>query len=59
MAVQVAKSCRPDVLVIQGSDAGGNGLVQSSSIISLLPECADNLETAASSVFLSLRPEEL
>jgi len=30
-------------LVIQGSDAGGHGLAQSGSIISLLPECADAL----------------
>jgi nitronate monooxygenase len=43
MAVHAAKSCRADVLVIQGSDAGGHGLAQSSSIISLLPECADAL----------------
>jgi nitronate monooxygenase len=45
MALDVAKSCRPDVLVIQGSDAGGHGLAQSSSIITLLPECADTLAT--------------
>lgn len=44
MAMDVAESCKPDVLVIQGSDAGGHGLAQSSSIISLLPECADALE---------------
>lgn len=43
MAVKIAKSCTPDVLVIQGSDAGGHGLARSSSIISLLPECADAL----------------
>ncbi|CZT02516.1 hypothetical protein WAI453_002069 [Rhynchosporium graminicola] len=42
-AIDVAKSCKPDVLVIQGADAGGHGLAQSSSIISLLPECADSL----------------
>jgi nitronate monooxygenase len=42
-AVQVAKACKPDVLVIQGADAGGHGLVRSSSIISLLPETADAL----------------
>ncbi|KAL2068741.1 hypothetical protein VTL71DRAFT_15079 [Oculimacula yallundae] len=42
-AVDIAKSCKPDVLVIQGADAGGHGLVQSSSIISLLPECVDAL----------------
>jgi nitronate monooxygenase len=43
MAVDFAKSCKPDVLVIQGADAGGHGLAQSSSIIALLPECADAL----------------
>jgi nitronate monooxygenase len=43
MALDVAKSCKPDVLVIQGADAGGHGLVLSSSIISLLPECSDAL----------------
>ncbi|KAE9366157.1 NPD-domain-containing protein [Stipitochalara longipes BDJ] len=43
MALFVAKACKPDVLVIQGSDAGGHGLAQSSSIITLLPECADAL----------------
>lgn len=31
------------MLVIQGSDAGGHGLAQSSSIISLFPECYDAL----------------
>jgi len=43
MALDAARSCEPDVLVIQGADAGGHGLAQSSSIISLLPECADVL----------------
>jgi nitronate monooxygenase len=43
MALDVAKSCKPDMLVIQGADAGGHGLAQSSSIISLLPECSDVL----------------
>jgi nitronate monooxygenase len=42
-ALHSARTCNPDVLVIQGSDAGGLGLPQSSSIISLLPECADAL----------------
>jgi nitronate monooxygenase len=45
MALDTAKSCIPDVLVIQGSDAGGHGLSRSSSIITLLPECADTLAT--------------
>ncbi|CZT15228.1 related to FMN-dependent 2-nitropropane dioxygenase [Ramularia collo-cygni] len=39
-AVSLAK---PDVLVIQGSDAGGHGLSQSASIISLVPEVMDML----------------
>jgi nitronate monooxygenase len=46
LAVEVAKSCKPDVLVIQGSDAGGHGLSQSSSIINLVPEVEDALATA-------------
>jgi nitronate monooxygenase len=44
LAVEIAKSCKPDVLVIQGADAGGHGLVKSSSIITLLPETADALK---------------
>lgn len=46
MTVAVAKACHPDVLVIQGSDAGGHGLAQNSSLISLLPECRDALDAA-------------
>jgi nitronate monooxygenase len=42
-ALEVACTCSPDVLIIQGSDAGGHGLAQSSSIISLFPECFDAL----------------
>ena len=44
-ALEVAKTCHPDVLVIQGSDAGGHGLVQSCSLMTLLPECADALKS--------------
>lgn len=43
-AIEVARRCRPDLLVIQGSDAGGHGLKQSASIVSLLPECVDALK---------------
>ncbi|KAI4249867.1 MAG: hypothetical protein LQ352_005518 [Teloschistes flavicans] len=43
-ALEIAKLCCPDVLVIQGSDAGGHGLSRGAGIISLLPECADALE---------------
>ncbi|KAL4963527.1 nitronate monooxygenase [Aspergillus stella-maris] len=42
-AVSVAEALAPDVLVIQGSDAGGHGLAQSASIITLLPEVKDAL----------------
>ena len=38
-------SHRPDVLVIQGSDAGGHSLKRGAGIITLLPETADALET--------------
>ena len=43
-AVEVAYSCHPDVLVVQGADAGGHGLVQSTGIVTLLPEVADALK---------------
>ena len=40
-AIEVAKTIKPDVIVLQGSDAGGHGLQQRASIISLLPEVSD------------------
>lgn len=42
-AIEVAKLCKPDVLVIQGSDAGGHGLERGASIVSLIPEVDDAL----------------
>ncbi|GAB7332659.1 hypothetical protein MBLNU13_g04416t1 [Cladosporium sp. NU13] len=39
-AVELAS---PEVLVVQGSDAGGHGLAQSASVISLVPEVVDML----------------
>lgn len=45
-AMEVMKVARPDVLVLQGADAGGHGLRQSASIISLVPETRDALEAA-------------
>lgn len=36
-------SCKPDVLVVQGTDAGGHGLNQGASIIPLLPEVHDKV----------------
>ena len=43
-ALELAKRCKPDVLVVQGADAGGHGLERGASIISLLPEVADALK---------------
>ena len=42
-ALEVTKMCHPDVLVVQGADAGGHGLAQGAGIVSLLPEVADAL----------------
>ena len=43
-AVRVVEVVRPDVLVLQGSDAGGHGLADRASIVSLVPEVRDALE---------------
>lgn len=40
-ALEVAKTTKPDVLVVQGVDAGGHGLAHSASLISLVPEVID------------------
>jgi nitronate monooxygenase len=40
------RTTRPDVLVLQGTDAGGHGAVRSASIISLVPEAHDALQAA-------------
>lgn len=42
-AVKVAREAKPDVLVTQGSDAGGHGLAKSAGLVSLLPEVRDAL----------------
>lgn len=42
-AIEVAQSCQPDVLVVQGADAGGHGLAHGAGIVTLLPEVADSL----------------
>ncbi|OBT88399.1 hypothetical protein VE02_02334 [Pseudogymnoascus sp. 03VT05] len=41
-----AKLCQPDVLVLQGADAGGHGLAASASIVALVPETTDALREA-------------
>lgn len=43
-AVAVAETLRPDVLVVQGSDAGGHGLARSASVLTLVPEVRDALQ---------------
>lgn len=40
-ALEVVREARPDVLVVQGTDAGGHGLAQGAGLISLLPEVSD------------------
>jgi nitronate monooxygenase len=42
-AEEVVKACKPDVLVVQGGDAGGHGLNKAASIVTLVPEAADLL----------------
>ncbi|KAI0515196.1 inosine monophosphate dehydrogenase [Xylaria bambusicola] len=42
-AAEVARTAAPDVLVIQGSDAGGHGFARGASVVSLLPETAVRL----------------
>lgn len=43
-ALELAEECRPDVLVMQGSDAGGHGPFPGAGIISLVPEVQDALK---------------
>ncbi|KAK5448066.1 hypothetical protein LTS15_009090 [Exophiala xenobiotica] len=42
-AMEVAKTTKPDVLVVQGADSGGHGLAQRASLMTLLPEVVDAL----------------
>ena len=48
-AVEYTQKLQPDVLVMQGSDAGGHGFARSASIVTLLPEVLDQLESRKSS----------
>ena len=45
VALEVAKSAKPDVMCVQGADAGGHGYEMGAGIISLLPEISDALAT--------------
>lgn len=42
-AVFAVRECLPDVLVVQGQDAGGHGLEQGAGLLPLLPEVLDAL----------------
>ncbi|KAJ4988348.1 2-nitropropane dioxygenase [Stagonosporopsis vannaccii] len=42
-ASDVVTQVRPDVLVVQGTDAGGHGLAQGAGLVSLLPEVSDEV----------------
>ncbi|KAH8667510.1 putative Nitronate monooxygenase [Tricladium varicosporioides] len=46
VALEVAKSCSPDILIMQGSDAGGHGPCPGAGIVSLVPETRDALNEA-------------
>ncbi|KAI1333782.1 inosine monophosphate dehydrogenase [Xylariaceae sp. FL0016] len=45
-ALEVARTAAPDVLVMQGADAGGHGFARGAGIVSLLPEASDALVAA-------------
>ncbi|KAH7081452.1 hypothetical protein BKA63DRAFT_208481 [Paraphoma chrysanthemicola] len=42
-ALQVARTAKPDVLCLQGADAGGHGFEKGAGIVSLVPEASDTL----------------
>jgi nitronate monooxygenase len=42
-ALEICSVAKPDVLVMQGADAGGHGFEKGAGIISLLPETSDTL----------------
>lgn len=44
-ALHVAETARPNVLCLQGADAGGHGFEKGAGIVSLLPEVSDALES--------------
>lgn len=43
-AVEVVHAINPDVIVVQGLDAGGHSLARGASIVSLVPEINDKLQ---------------
>ena len=51
-ALSVAKSAKPDVMCVQGTDAGGHGSDKTAGIISLLPEISDALHANGHNISL-------
>ncbi|KAF2166475.1 hypothetical protein M409DRAFT_54818 [Zasmidium cellare ATCC 36951] len=45
-AMESIKLANPDLLILQGADAGGHGRRQAASLISLVPEVLDSLQEA-------------
>ena len=56
-ARNVVTACQPDVLVVQGGDAGGHGLNKAASIVTLVPEIADLLSTLNSEGKIAVCPK--
>jgi nitronate monooxygenase len=48
-AIEVTKSCQPEVIVVQGQDAGGHGLEKAAGLVALLPEINDELDSLCTS----------
>jgi nitronate monooxygenase len=46
VALEVLETARPDVIVAQGSDAGGHGFGRGAGIISLIPEIRDTMDSS-------------
>jgi nitronate monooxygenase len=44
VALRVASKCSPDVLIMQGADAGGHGPFPGAGVVSLVPETRDALD---------------
>ena len=51
-AMKVAKASKPDVLCLQGSDAGGHGFEKTAGVISLVPEVSDALSENGQNIHL-------
>ena len=56
-ALEACRHAEPDVLVVQGVDAGGHGLTRGAGIISLLPEVVDAVSAACKSAKMQKIPQ--